>query len=118
MRWRARVPAWQRRRAGAAPVRRLPGSTRWIVGDSSALETCGYNSNFGNPYLKLANNDQAGDGPPTAPAYMTGPNRCNGETGWIDFEPAPRAPQAAASRSTTAAAIATQSAPKATCELT
>ena len=63
------------------------GRTRWIVGDSSALETCG--NTYGS-YLYSAYSYQAGSGLPTAPAYSTGDNPAGG-TGWMDYDASPYA---------------------------
>ena len=54
--------------------------TYWIVGDSSALETCSSSA-----YLLSAYNYQAGSGPPTVPGNSTGSNSNGwGGTGWVD----------------------------------
>ena len=61
------------------------GRTAWLVGASSALETC-YRYP-GGAYLGSATKYQAG-GPPTAPAYSTEVNQYGG-TGWYDSDASP-----------------------------
>ena len=81
---------------------RSDGYTLWSVGDSSALETCTGSSlysgrNYHQAYIDGSWIDQAGSGPPTAPAYNTGfntdtntdTNTDNGGIEWADYDASP-----------------------------
>ena len=66
------VPVYQKGGGDGAVLYRGEGSsgrTGWIVGDSSALETCGGLN--GRAYLNGPANHPPYEGPPTAPAYST-----------------------------------------------
>ena len=81
------APVYQKG-SGDGPVLSLAdwggSGTRWVVTDSSALETC----NSGSSYLFSAYNDQAGGDSPKVPAYNTGSNGAGG-TGWVDIDASP-----------------------------
>jgi hypothetical protein len=80
------APAYQRGGGEGPVLYRFEGwddTTGWRVADSSALDTCSWNS----LYLESATIDQPG--PPTAPAYSTGTNAHDG-TGWRDNDASPR----------------------------